>query len=142
MSPARRDTSLAGGMAEWDANAQADPWYRFFATYDPRVTARAVTAAALVMQGDEDENVPPAGADSLVAALRVSGRDVSLRRFPGLGHAFLPPAAFDAGPGAPPGALLLPPAVRGAVTDWVAAHFGGALEGPAPRIKPLRRRRH
>ena len=143
LSPARRDTSLAGGMAEWDANAQADPWYRFFATYDPRVTARAVAAPALVMQGGDDESVPPAGADSLVAALRVSGADVSLRRFPGLGHAFLPPSAFDAGPGASPGALRLPPAILGPVTDWVVAHFGGGVEGPAPRLKPLhRRRRH
>lgn len=138
-SNSNRQAVLAGQMAEWDANAHVDPWYRFYATYDPRVTARAVAAPALVLQGDDDDTVPPAGADSLVAAMRVTGRDVTLRHFAGLGHAFLPAEARNSAAG-PAVSTVLAAAVLGAVADWAAAHFGGAVEGPAPRPAPVRRR--
>ena len=98
----------------------------------------AVASPVLVMQGDADDTVPPAGADRLVLALRRDNLDVTLRHFAGLGHAFVSPQAFSA----PPGALRLAPEIRGAVADWVVAHFGGAVEGPAPRPARVRHRRH
>jgi len=141
LSPARRDSAFVVQMAAWDARASVDPWWRFDATYDPRVTARAVTAAALVLQGDADDTVPPAGADSLAAALGTQGHDVTLRHLHGLGHGFLTPAAFADPHPSSPTALRLPAAVRGAVADWTAARLGKATEGPAPHVKLRRHRR-
>src|SRR5258705_5048655 len=139
LTEAARNAALAGQMAEWDARAQTDPWYRFYATYDPRVTARGVNVAALVLQGDLDETVPPDGAAGLADALRARGGDVMLRRFPGLGHAFLSVSDMTTGSAAPPSAERVAPEVRGAIADWLAGRLGGATEAPAHAL--LRRHR-
>src|SRR5262249_40811567 len=139
LTPPRRDSALSSQMMQWDLRAHVDPWYHFFTTYDPRVTARQVSAPALVLQGDADDTVPPEGADDLVSSLRPLSHDVSLKRFPGLAHAFLRSADLVDDDPASPAAVRLPAIVRGAITDWLAARLGGAIEGPAPHVS---RRRH
>jgi alpha/beta superfamily hydrolase len=104
--------------------------------------ARTVSAPALVVQGDADAVASPDGANDLVAALRATSRDVTLRRLPGFDHSFLRSADFVGGRPVTPAALGLSPTVRGTVADWLATRLGGAIEGPAPHVSKRRLHRH
>jgi dienelactone hydrolase len=108
----------------------------------PAGTATQVSAPALVLQGDADDTVPPAGADELGAALRTLSRDVTVRHFPGLGHAFVLPEDLADGGLAVPAALKISRPVRGAIADWMTTRLGGPVEGPAPQASRRRHRHH
>ncbi len=141
VAPAGREPELTAQMAEWDARAHVDPWFRFFATYDPRVTARQVAASALVLQGDSDDTVPPAGADELAQALRTSSRDVTVRHFAGIGHAFVRVEDLVDG-GSAARAPRVSVSVCATIEDWLAPRLGGPIEGPAPQASRRRHRHH
>ena len=94
-----RDTSLAGerraaalAMARQSMEAfiAAAPWTRWFADYDPRVTARRVRQPVLILHPVLDQQVSAGQADTLAVALREGGnRDVTVRKFAELNHLFL-----------------------------------------------------
>ena len=121
LSRARRDSLFAAAAREADSAFAAPGWMRFFADYDPLVTARRVRAPVLILQGETDRQVPVAEARRLAAALRAGGnRHVTLRTFPGLNHLLVEDPSGD-----PRGYTRLPGyAVRsdllGALADWLA----------------------
>ncbi|HEX9691858.1 MAG TPA: alpha/beta hydrolase [Gemmatimonadales bacterium] len=82
-----RDSILAEAMTTL---AAANPWMRYFWTYDPLVAARQVTQPVLVLHGEYDRQVTVEQATELADAIREGGnRDVTVRIFPKLNHLFL-----------------------------------------------------
>ncbi|MFI1913384.1 alpha/beta hydrolase family protein [Nocardia sp. NPDC020380] len=82
--------------------------------------APKLTGPVLILQGQEDANVPAAGAAGLDAALALTGnRDHSVRVFPGLGHSL----------GRTPDALTddfqpIDTTALDALSQWLDAHTG------------------
>lgn len=98
-----------------------NPWYRFFMSYDPAVTARRVHTPVLILQGGHDIQVSPDQAGELAAVFRAGGnKDVTVRTFPLLNHLFLLDEKGDTDYAALP-SKLVPPEVLGAIADWLVA---------------------
>lgn len=123
-SAADQDSLLRRAMHAVDSLAAIQPWLGFFVSYDPLPAARRVRVPVLLLQGDTDHQVTPDQADRLAAAMRSGGNaQVTIRHFPATNHLFLPDPD-----GAPSGyptlrETSLPPAVRGAIADWVRTLF-------------------
>ena len=121
---AQRDSAYAANQAGLRVLLAANPWARFWWSYDPLTAARRVHAPVLVLQGATDRQVTPEQADTLAAAFRAGGdRDVTVRVFPDIDHLFLSDVS-----GAPAGYAALPskaapPEVLGVVADWLAARL-------------------
>lgn len=119
--PEARDSALQAALGTIDSLMVANPWLRFFATYDPLATARRVSVPVLVLQGATDQQITVDQAEVLGAAFREGGnRDVTVRVFPGANHLFI-----DDPDGNPAGyTRLTTGAIRGDVvatlTEWLA----------------------
>ena len=115
-----RERALEASARATDSMAKAVPWFTFFVDYDPAPTAAHVRAPVLILQGENDRQVPMAEAEKLAAAIRGGGnRDVTVRVFPGMNHLFLP----DGGVGFSYEKLtsfVVPPVVMGAIADWLS----------------------
>ena len=59
LTPAERDTRIAGINARIDAMAAADPWMKFFFEYDPAATMRRVKTPVLILTGSRDQQAVP-----------------------------------------------------------------------------------
>lgn len=99
---------------------RADPWTKYFADTDPKVTLRQVKQPVLVLQGGTDMQVTPEQADTVVATLTAAGnRRATMRTFPETNHLFL------ADPSGVPGGYGQLKDVRarrevlGTLADWV-----------------------
>jgi len=119
-----RDTSIAPAAREAEIAKQlADTLtvreQSYLAIADPLVYARRVHCPALILQGGSDLHVPVRSAGRIAAAMRAGGnRDVTVRIFPGVSHAFLPdPLGLSSGWAALP-AFLTSPAVLQAIGEW------------------------
>lgn len=68
----------------------AQPWMRFFITYDPIPTLEKVTCAVLAVNGEKDLQVPAKeNLSTIKAALkRSSNEHYTIHTFPGLNHLF------------------------------------------------------
>lgn len=126
MTPAQRDSVLAGVPAQLDSLAATNPWLRFWLDHDPTTTLRRVRQPVLVLHGATDWQVPPADAEAAAAALRGAGnRDVAVRVLPVINHLFLadadPVATVDHYARLP--SKTVPPEVLGAIADWLAARL-------------------
>lgn len=131
--PGQRDSVLAAQMAEWNVRAAMDRRMRFYATYDPLESARAVAAPVLILQGSADEVEPPESAGRLAAAFRSAGnRDVTVQVLDGLTHDLLPAAPRGSEPSARQ-TLRLPPKVLGVIADWLPKRLGGPSARAAER---------
>jgi alpha-beta hydrolase superfamily lysophospholipase len=121
LSAARRDSLFRVALAEADSSYKTPGWKSFFATYDPRVTARRVRTPTLILQGETDRQVPLSEAGALARALREGGnRNVTVRTFPRLDHLMVEDAS-----GNPMGYQSLSSFrvrndLRGALADWLA----------------------
>lgn len=74
------------------------PWPAAKETYDARSPIfhpEGITASLLLLQGLDDEVVPPNQSSLLADAVRDGGGDVELVEFPGEGHGFRDPAAVE-----------------------------------------------
>jgi uncharacterized protein len=116
-----RDAVLAASDSNAERAAQQDPWLSTWFAIDPRGIARRLHIPALLLHGENDQQVPRAQADELAVALRDGGAtDVSVRTFPSTNHLFLTDTNGD-----PRGyAQLASRAVRGdvlrAIAEWVS----------------------
>ena len=121
LSRARRDSLFTVGGKEADSAFAVPGWMRFFADYDPLVTARRVRVPVLLLQGETDRQVPVSEARRLAAALRAGGNQrVTLRTFPRMNHLLVEDPSGD-----PRGYARLPhyevrADLLGALADWLA----------------------
>jgi dipeptidyl aminopeptidase/acylaminoacyl peptidase len=122
LSDAGKDSAIAQIPARVDSMMAADPWMKFFLTYDPSATARRVKTPVLIITGANDQQAPPEQVAEQEAAFRAAGnRDVTAHVVPGVNHLFV----VDAD-GYPGNYTKLPPPVRikpevvGEVVDWLA----------------------
>lgn len=87
LTPAKRDSLMKLADAAADSAYRAPGWLHFFVTYDPLPAARKVRAPTLILQGENDHQVPPSEARTLAAAMRAAGNThVTLRTFPDMNH--------------------------------------------------------
>jgi pimeloyl-ACP methyl ester carboxylesterase len=83
-------TRIRALNGEASAQALTMPWFRFFLTYDPAVTLRAVKVPTLALNGENDLQVPfKANLEAIETAVRAGGNsDVTVRSLPRLNHLF------------------------------------------------------
>jgi fermentation-respiration switch protein FrsA (DUF1100 family) len=91
LSPERRAELVAKALdAVTSDTANPSAWIRWFRSYDPLPTARAVKQPVLILQGALDRQVSAGQADTLEQVMREGGnRDVTKHIFPRLNHLFL-----------------------------------------------------
>lgn len=122
LSDAGKDSAIAQIPARVDSMMAADPWMKFFLTYDPSATARRVKTPVLIITGANDQQAPPAQVAEQEAAFRAAGnRDVTAHVVPGVNHLFVVDA--DGYPGnytKLPAPVRIKPEVVGEVVDWLA----------------------
>ena len=118
---AAKDSAAAAALAAFDSTSGKAPWMKFFLTYDPIPTARAVKQPVLILQGATDQQVRAEEATMLERALVAGGNpQVTTRVFVDHNHLFLrDPNGFPGGYG-----RLTDPRVDsevlGTLADWLA----------------------
>ncbi|MEP6765974.1 MAG: alpha/beta hydrolase [Gemmatimonadaceae bacterium] len=119
----------AAGIAEIpvkiDAMMAADPWMKFFLTYDPAATMRRVKTPVLILTGSNDKQAAPAQVALEEAAFKSGGnKDVTARVIPGLNHLFVADAdGFPGNYGKLPPPVMMRADVVKIITDWMVAHL-------------------
>jgi dienelactone hydrolase len=123
LTAAKRD-SIAGAQDRiLDSASVAQPWVRYYVSYDPIVTARKVRVPVLLLHGANDRQVSADQSTMLADAMRAGGdRDVTLHVFPGLDHLFLAdstgnPRRYQELPSKVIGSEVL-----GTITGWIVEH--------------------
>jgi dipeptidyl aminopeptidase/acylaminoacyl peptidase len=107
LTPAERDSRIADIPKRIDAMAAADPWMKFFLSYDPAATMRRVKTPVLILTGSRDQQAVPAEVALQEAAFKEGGnKDVTARVLPDVNHLF----AQDTD-GFPPNYAKLPPPI-------------------------------
>jgi alpha-beta hydrolase superfamily lysophospholipase len=90
LTPAERETRIAGINARIDAMAAADPWMKFFFEYNPAATMRKVKTPVLILTGSRDQQAVPEQNPKIEAAFKEGGnKDVTARILPDLNHLFV-----------------------------------------------------
>ena len=90
LTSAKRDSLIAAIPAKIDAMMAADPWMKFFLTYDPAATMRGVKTPVLILTGSRDQQASPEQVVRMEAAFKEGGNaDVTARVLPELNHLFV-----------------------------------------------------
>jgi len=121
LTPEMRDSQIAEIPKRIDAMMAADPWMKFFLTYDPAPTMRRVKTPVLILTGARDQQAVPEQVALQEAAFKEGGnKDVTARVLPDLNHLF----AHDTD-GFPGNYAKLPPPIMmqadvvGMIADWL-----------------------
>ena len=99
----------------------ADPWMKFFLTYDPASTMRHVKTPVLILTGSRDQQAVPEQVPLMEAAFKEGGNtDVTARVLPDVNHLFVQDT--DGFPGnytkLPPPVMMRADVVE-MVVDWL-----------------------
>jgi dipeptidyl aminopeptidase/acylaminoacyl peptidase len=90
LTPEARDSQIAEIPKRIDAMMAADPWMKFFLTYDPAPTMRRVKTPVLILTGSRDQQALPEHVALQEAAFKEGGnKDVTARVLPDLNHLFV-----------------------------------------------------
>jgi len=125
LTPEMRDAQIAEIPKRIDAMMAADPWMKFFLTYDPAPTMRRVKTPVLILTGSRDQQAVPEEVALQEAAFKAGGnKDVTARVLPDVNHLFAQDT--DGFPGNY--AKLTPPVMMRAdvvemIGDWLVQHF-------------------
>ena len=100
----------------------ADPWMKFFLTYDPAATMRRVKTPVLILTGSRDQQAVPEQVALMEAAFKEGGnKDVTARVLPDVNHLFVQDT--DGFPGnyakLPPPVMMRTDVVE-MIVDWLA----------------------
>src|SRR5687767_1193596 len=122
LTPEMRETQIAEIPKRIDAMMAADPWMKFFLTYDPAPTMRRVKTPVLILTGSRDQQAVPEQVALQEAAFKEGGnKDVTARVLPDLNHLFVQDT--DGFPGnyakLPPPVMMRDDAVA-MIVDWLA----------------------
>ncbi|HEY5711255.1 MAG TPA: alpha/beta hydrolase [Allosphingosinicella sp.] len=110
---AQRDAMAAGA---------ADPWFRYFARYDPRPALAAIRVPVLALNGGLDLQVVAADNLAGIAAALAGHGDVTVRELPGLNHMFQTARTGAVGEYADIEETISPAALD-IVTEWIGTRF-------------------
>ena len=117
-----RASQIADIPKRIDAMMAADPWMKFFLTYDPAATMRKVKTPVLILTGSRDQQAAPDQVPLMEKAFKEAGnQDVTARVIPDVDHLF----AQDTD-GFPGNYVKLPPPiviradVLTIIGDWLA----------------------
>ena len=121
LTPEMRDLQIAEIPKRIDAMMAADPWMKFFLTYDPAPTMRRVKTPVLILTGSRDQQAVPDQVALQEAAFKEGGnKDVTARVLPDLNHLFVQDT--DGFPGnyakLPPPLMMRADAVE-MIGDWL-----------------------
>jgi dipeptidyl aminopeptidase/acylaminoacyl peptidase len=90
LTPEVRDSQIAEIPKRIDAMMAADPWMKYFLTYDPAPTLRRVKTPVLILTGSRDQQAVPEQVALQEAAFKEGGNtDVTARVLPDLNHLFV-----------------------------------------------------
>jgi dipeptidyl aminopeptidase/acylaminoacyl peptidase len=122
LTPEKRDSLIAAIPARIDAMMAADPWMKFFLTYDPAATMRRVKTPVLILTGSRDQQAVPEQVALMESAFKKGGnKDVTARVMPNLNHLFVQDT--DGFPGnyakLPPPVMIRPDVVE-MIAGWLA----------------------
>ncbi|HEY8224685.1 MAG TPA: hypothetical protein VIG25_05355, partial [Pyrinomonadaceae bacterium] len=122
LTPEARDSQIAEIPKRIDAMMAADPWMKFFLTYDPAPTMRRVKTPVLILTGSRDQQAVPEQVALEEAAFKEGGnKDVTARVLPDLNHLFVQDT--DGFPGnyskLPPPVMMRADVVE-MIVDWLA----------------------
>jgi alpha-beta hydrolase superfamily lysophospholipase len=120
LTGARREAALEQSRRATDSLARAG-WGKWFLEHDPLPTARHVRTPVLILQGENDHQVPSPEAEKLAAAFRSAGNTrVDVRLFPETNHLFVRETiggfSYEKLP-----SLAVRKDVLGAIADWLNA---------------------
>jgi dienelactone hydrolase len=121
LTPAERDAQIAAINGKIDAMAAADPWMKFFFTYDPAATMRRVKTPVLILTGSRDQQAVPEQNPKIAAAFKEGGnKDVTARILPDLNHLFVHDTdGFPANYAKLPAPIMIQADVVDMITDWL-----------------------
>jgi dipeptidyl aminopeptidase/acylaminoacyl peptidase len=122
LTPEKRAELIAAIPARIDGMMAADPWMKYFLTYDPAATMRRVKTPVLILTGANDKQAAPEQVALQEAAFKAAGnKDVTARVVPGLNHLFVEDSdGFPGNYSKLPGPLVVRADVVDLVTDWLA----------------------
>jgi len=122
LTPAQRESQIAEIPAKIDAMAAADPWMKFFFTYDPATTMRHVKTPVLILTGSRDQQAVPEQNPKIEAAFKEGGnKDVTARILPDFNHLFVHDTdGFPGNYAKLPAPIMMSSDVVKMVTDWLA----------------------
>ena len=121
LTPAERDAQIAAIDGKIDAMAAADPWMKFFFTYNPAETMRRVKTPVLILTGSRDQQAVPEQNPKIAAAFKEGGnKDVTARILPDLNHLFVHDTdGFPANYAKLPAPIMIQADVVDMITDWL-----------------------
>lgn len=119
----RKSPQASTAAIEAQAKAIVNPWFRFFAAYDPAPTLRKVACPVLAINGEKDLQVPPSQNLPVIKASLAAGgnKDFQTVEMPGLNHLFQTCTT-----GSPTEYMqieeTISPAALKLMGDWIVAH--------------------
>jgi dienelactone hydrolase len=125
LTPEMRDSQIAGIDKRIDNMMAADPWMKFFLTYDPAPTMRRVKTPVLILTGSRDQQAVPEQVALMEAAFKEGGnKDVTARVLADVNHLFVQDTD-----GFPPNYVKLPAPVmiRGDVVEMIVGWLAQRL---------------
>ena len=122
LTPEVRDSQIAEIPKRIDAMMAADPWMKFFLTYDPAPTMRRVKTPVLILTGSRDQQAVPEQVALQEAAFKEGGnKDVTARVLPDLNHLFVQDTdGFPGNYAKLPPPVMMRTDVLGMIADWLA----------------------
>jgi dipeptidyl aminopeptidase/acylaminoacyl peptidase len=121
ITPEVRDSQIAEIPKRIDAMMAADPWMKFFLTYDPAATMRLVKTPVLILTGSRDQQAVPEQVVLIEAAFKEGGnKDVTARVLPDLNHLFVQDTdGFPGNYAKLPTPVMMRADVVGMIVDWL-----------------------
>ncbi|MEO5860634.1 MAG: alpha/beta fold hydrolase [Pyrinomonadaceae bacterium] len=121
LTPEKRAELIAAIPQRIETMMAADPWMKFFLTYDPAATMRRVKTPVLILTGSNDQQAVPDQVALQEAAFKGGGnKDVTARVIPGVNHLFVEDSdGFPANYSKVPTPVMMRADVVTSVTEWL-----------------------
>ena len=99
------------------------PWFRFYITYDPKITLEKVKIPVLAINGEKDLQVSPKQNLQAIEAALIKGgnKDYSIKELPGLNHLFQTASTGDISEYGKIKETIAPVALN-IISDWIKVH--------------------